>query len=424
MMHEIKCPNCGQVFQIEESVFMDIARQVRDEEFDRELKQREALWNRQQQAAVQLARKEAEGELNQQLQKADMQIAQLRMELQSAKEKQQWETAKKLAQREKQMMEKEARIAALQADRQLQEKNAELAVSEAVSQIEKQRDQLQLQQEALKKSYEMELKMKEEQIAYYRDFKARQSTKMIGESLEQHCENEFNKLRATGFQHAYFEKDNDARNGSKGDYIYRERDEQGNDIISIMFEMKNEQDQTATKKKNEDFLKELDKDRNEKHCEYAILVSMLEPDSDLYNTGIVDKSHRYPKMYVIRPQFFIPMITLLRNAAMNTLQVKQQLALVRSQNIDVTHFEENMQRFKDGFRRNYELASKKFQTAIEEIDKTISHLQKTKEALISSENQLRLANNKAEELTIKKLTRNSPSVAARFAELKTEKNDE
>mgnify|MGYP002616165900 CR=1 FL=1 len=255
-------------------------------------------------------------------------------------------------------------------------------------------------------------------IEYYKDFKARQSTKMIGESLEQHCEIEFNKLRATGFQNAYFEKDNDARTGSKGDYIYRELDENGVEIISIMFEMKNENDKTATKHKNEDFLKELDKDRNEKNCEYAVLVSMLEPENELYNTGIVDKSHRYQKMYVIRPQFFIPMITILRNAAFNSMQYKNELQLVRNQNIDITNFEESMNDFKQKFSRNYELASKKFNTAIEEIDKTISHLQKTKEALLSSERQLQLANNKAEDLTIKRLTRNNPTMKQKFDELK------
>ena len=263
--------------------------------------------------------------------------------------------------------------------------------------------------------------MKDEQIAYYRDFKARMSTKMIGESLEQHCEMEFNRLRATGFQNAYFEKDNDARTGSKGDYIYRESDEEGTEFISIMFEMKNEADATATKKKNEDFFKELDKDRREKNCEYAVLVTLLEAESDLYNSGIVDVSHRYPKMYVIRPQFFIPMITLLRNAAMNSLQYRKELEVIRNQNIDISHFEEDMNDFKDKFARNYRLASEKFQKAIEEIDKTIDHLQKTKEALLSSENNLRLANDKAENLTIKRLTKNNPTMREKFAELEEQR---
>ena len=314
-----------------------------------------------------------------------------------------------------------------------------LAVSEAVQEKEKEiaesREQIyvltgrietgekesQLREKSLKESYEEKLKMKDEQIAYYRDFKARMSTKMIGESLEQHCEMEFNRLRATGFQNAYFEKDNDARTGSKGDYIYRESDEEGTEFISIMFEMKNEADATATKKKNEDFFKELDKDRREKNCEYAVLVTLLEAESDLYNSGIVDVSHRYPKMYVIRPQFFIPMITLLRNAAMNSLQYRKELEVIRNQNIDISHFEEDMNDFKDKFARNYRLASEKFQKAIQEIDKTIDHLQKTKEALLSSENNLRLANDKAENLTIKRLTKNNPTMREKFAELEEQR---
>ena len=278
---------------------------------------------------------------------------------------------------------------------------------------------------ALKQQFSTELKNKDEiikykddEIARVKDMKAKLSTKMIGETLEQHCETEFNKLRATAFQNAYFEKDNDARSGSKGDFIYKETDEAGNEIISIMFEMKNEGDETATKKKNEDFFKELDKDRNEKKCEYAVLVTMLEAESEYYNTGIVDVSHKYPKMYVVRPQFFIPIITLLRNAAMNSLKYKAELALVRNQNIDITNFEEKINQFKEGFARNYDLASRKFQTAIDEIDKTIIHLQKTKEALLSSDNNLRLANQKAEDLTIKKLTHGNPTMKAKFDELK------
>ena len=286
------------------------------------------------------------------------------------------------------------------------------------NQIEQDKMKYQLQEKSLQEKYDTLLQTKDEQIAYYKDFKLKQSTKMIGESLEQHCEIEFNKLRATGFQNAYFEKDNDARTGSKGDYIYRELDENGIEIISIMFEMKNENDKTATKHKNEDFLKELDKDRNEKNCEYAVLVSMLEPENELYNTGIVDKSHRYQKMYVIRPQFFIPMITILRNAAFNSMQYKNELQLMRNQNIDITHFEENMNDFKEKFSRNYRIASDKFAKAIDEIDKTILHLQKTKEDLLSSERQLQLANNKAEDLTIKRLTRNNPTMKQKFDELK------
>ena len=329
----------------------------------------------------------------------------------------------------------EAEIDKLRTEAENDETKRQLAVTEAVSRVERECDTLKMElksrdterklmETSLRERYEEKLKIKEEEIAYYKDFKARQSTKMIGESLELHCENEFNRLRATGFQNAYFEKDNDIRTGSKGDYIYRESDEDGNEIISIMFEMKNEQDETATKKKNEDFLKELHKDREEKACEYAVLVSLLEPDSELYNTGIVDKSYRYPKMYVIRPQFFIPMITILRNAAMNSMEYKAQLALIRNQNVDITHFEENINKFKDGFARNYELASRKFKTAVEEIDKTILHLQKTKEALISSENNLRLANNKAEELTIKRLTRGNATMKAKFAQLKQQEEEQ
>ncbi|MEF9842086.1 MAG: DUF2130 domain-containing protein, partial [Raoultibacter sp.] len=325
--------------------------------------------------------------------------------------------------------------AQLQAALQAGATEKQLAVTQAVVAAEKQRDSLaaevklkDMEKEQLRIAADAKLaetiKVKDEMLAYkeeeilrYKDMKAKLSTKMVGETLEQHCEIEFNKLRATGFQHAYFEKDNDAGSGSKGDYIYRETDEAGNEIISIMFEMKNELDETATKKKNEDFLKELDKDRTEKKCEYAILVSLLEAESELYNSGIVDKSHRFEKMYVVRPQFFIPIITILRNAATNALQYKAELALMREQNVDITHFEDNMNSFKEGFARNYDLASRRFKTAIDEIDKTILHLQKTKDALLSSENNLRLANNKAEDLTIKKLTRSNPTMAAKFAEL-------
>jgi len=312
-----------------------------------------------------------------------------------------------------------------------QETQSALALTEAVAAIAKERDALQhkltteenekmLMEVRLKESHKLALTQKDEEIERLRDMKARLSTKMVGESLEQHCEIEFNRLRATAFRSAYFEKDNDARTGSKGDYIFREHDEEGNEIVSIMFEMKNEADTTATKQKNEQFLKELDKDRNEKHCEYAVLVSLLEADNDLYNSGIVDMSHKYSKMYVVRPQFFIPIITLLRNAALNSLQYKQELAFMRNQNIDITNFEEHMNTFKDGFAKNYDLASRKFQTAIDEIDKTIKHLENTKKALVSSENNLRLANDKANKLTIKRLTRNNPTMREKFAQLKTE----
>ena len=277
--------------------------------------------------------------------------------------------------------------------------------------------EFKLREQSLKDQYENKIRFKDEEIERYKDFKAKLSTKMVGETLEQHCEIEFNRLRATGFQNAYFEKDNDAKSGSKGDYVYRDKDSEGSEFISIMFEMKNEIDTTSTKKKNEDFLKELDKDRREKNCEYAVLVSLLEPESELYNSGIVDVSHKYPKMYVIRPQFFIPIITLLRNAALHSLEYKRELTLVKAQNIDVSNFEAAMNDFKDKFSKNYELASRKFKTAIEEIDKTIVHLQKTKDALLSSENNLRLANNKAEDLSIKRLTKNNPTMQAKFAEI-------
>ena len=324
---------------------------------------------------------------------------------------------------------KDAEIQGLKAKLDAIEVAQKLAITEAVSAVEKERDELksgleraelekQLAEKSLKDKYETQIKDRDDAIERLRDMKARLSTKMVGETLEQHCETEFNRIRATAFPRAYFEKDNDARTGSKGDYIFRDSDEAGTEIVSIMFEMKNESDRTATKNKNEDFLKELDKDRTEKGCEYAVLVSLLEPDSELYNTGIVDVFHRYPKMYVVRPQFFIPIITLLRNAAMNSLKYKSELALVKAQNIDITNFETELETFKTAFARNYDLASRRFQTAIDEIDKSIDHLQKTKEALLGTDRNLRLANDKAQDVTIKKLTRGNPTMAAKFAELK------
>lgn len=411
-MHEIKCPNCGEVFQVDETGYEKIVRQVRDTEFTKELDRRE---------------KESEAKRKQELEL---------LRLQEEKE-----YAKSIAKKDAEISAKEQLIAELQAKLDAAEAVRKLAVSEAVaekndelsqknSEIANLRGELKnketenlLNEKSMKEQYEGKLKLKDEQIEYYKDFKARQSTKMIGESLEQHCLAQFNSLRMTAFPNAYFEKDNDARTGSKGDFIYRERSEDGTEYISIMFEMKNEADTTATKHKNEDFFKELDKDRNEKGCEYAILVSLLEIDNDLYNNGIVDVSYKYPKMYVIRPQFFIPMITLLRNAAKNSLQYQQELQIVRNQQVDILHFEENMNAFKDGFARNYRLASDKFATAIKEIDKTIEHLQKTKAALISSEDNLRLANKKADELSIKKLTKNAPSVKAMFDDLKKEEKE-
>ena len=542
-MSQIKCPNCGTVFQVDESQYHEILQQVRNEEFEKELNDRQKNSNQiiqsqlekeyesklnqkaleikelqankeqeiislkeQLKSTKQIIKSETEKAYQEQLNKKELEIKQLQsdfnqkqndkeQEVISLKEKLEANTQLTKSETQKEFQEqlnqknleisklnakldqilsqnkineskteqeyklqlqaKENEIQALKNEissnekvlkanlentfqTQINKKNIEIQSlkqdidkarvenelnvksikQDLQNQIEQDKMKYQLQEKNLQEKYDTLLQTKDEQIAYYKDFKLKQSTKMIGESLEQHCEIEFNKLRATGFQNAYFEKDNDARTGSKGDYIYRELDENGVEIISIMFEMKNENDKTATKHKNEDFLKELDKDRNEKQCEYAVLVSMLEPDNDLYNTGIVDKSHRYPKMYVIRPQFFIPMITILRNAAFNSMQYKNELQLVRNQNIDITNFEESMNDFKQKFSRNYELASKKFNIAIEEIDKTISHLQKTKEALLSSERQLQLANNKVEDLTIKRLTRNNPTMKQKFDELK------
>jgi len=433
-MNEIRCPKCSEVFKVDESGFADIVKQVRDREFEKALNERTALLETDKEQAVKLAEADTKNALQSESAKKDAEIAELKGKIEA------FETEKKLAeiniksQLQNDIAKKDAQIVELKAKIQIQDTEKQLAISEAVNVVEKERDTLaselkakdiekQLLEASLKDKYMAELKTKDEMIAYYKEMKAKLSTKMVGETLEQHCETQFNQIRATAFPAAYFEKDNDAKTGSKGDYVYREVDEGGNEIISIMFEMKNEGDETATKKKNEDFLKELDKDRNEKGCEYAVLVSLLEADSELYNSGIIDVSHRYPKMYVIRPQFFIPMITVLRNAAINSLKYKSELALVRNQNIDITNFEEHLEKFKSGFAYNYDLASRKFKTAIDEIDKTILHLQKTKEALLSSDNNLRLANNKAEDLTIKRLTRGNPTMTAKFAELKEQKNN-
>ena len=416
-MREIRCPKCGEVFQVDESGYAAIVKQVRDKEFEKEIREREAQFRQEKQAAEELARTKTEQKLSGQISSQETRIRELETRLQAEKDARDLEIQKAAAEKERELAQ---RIAA--KDQELAERDAR--IQKLRSQMDSEEKESQLKEQSLKEKYEEQLKMKDELVAYYKDFKARQSTKMVGESLEIHCETEFNKLRATGFQHAYFEKDNDARSGSKGDYIYRETDPEGVEFISIMFEMKNEMDETATKKKNEDFLKELDKDRREKNCEYAVLVSLLEPDSELYNQGIVDMSHRYPKMYVIRPQFFIPIITILRNAATNALDYRRQLEVVRNQNIDISHFEEDMNDFKEKFARNFRIASERFQKAIGEIDKTIDHLQKTKEALLSSENNLRLANNKAEDLTIKRLTRKNPTMAAKFAELEEKKKQE
>ena len=405
-MQEIRCPNCGEVFQVDETGYEQIAQQVRDKEFARELERRERELDAKRDRELELLRMREEKEHTASITKKDAEI--------SARDRVIAELRAKLD-----AGETERKLAVAQA---IEKKNEELArktseIADLKGELRSRETENRLNEKSLKEQYEDKLRLKDEQIEYYKDFKARQSTKMIGESLEQHCLTQFNSIRMTAFPNAYFEKDNDARTGSKGDFIYRECAEDGTEFISIMFEMKNEADMTATKHKNEDFFKELDKDRREKGCEYAILVSLLEIDNDLYNNGIVDVSYRYPKMYVIRPQFFIPMITLLRNAAQNSLQYRQELQLVRSQQVDILHFEENMNAFKEGFARNYRLASERFATAIEEIDKTIDHLQKTKAALLSSENNLRLANNKADELSIKKLTKNAPSVRAMFDEL-------
>lgn len=402
-MQEIKCPKCGEVFQVDEAGYASIVKQVRDKEFGEELQKREKTFREEREQAVKLAKAETEKEYQHTLAEKEKTIADLEAKLREGETKQLLAVTQAVSEKDRQIQEKERRIYELSGT------------------IENEKKEAQFKAQALKEQYEEKLRWKDEEIAHYKEFKARQSTKMVGESLEKHCETEFNRLRATGFQNAYFEKDNDAKTGSKGDYIFRETDSEGIEIISIMFEMKNEMEETATKKKNEDFLKELDKDRREKNCEYAVLVSLLEADSELYNSGIVDMSHRYEKMYVIRPQFFIPMITLLRNAAMHSLEYRQELALIRNQNLDISRFEDDMNEFKDKFSRNYRIASDKFKKAIEEIDKTIDHLQKTKDALLSSENNLRLANNKAEDLTIKRLTAKNPTMAAKFAELKRNK---
>lgn len=439
-MQEIKCPKCGEVFQVDESGYAAIVKQVRDKEFEKEVDMRESQFTSEKETAIMLAKAESEKQFNETISQKDILISQLQSKIDAQDSAQKLAVSDIAAEKDKELAQKDTQIAQLKAQIDSCEKDKELAVNKIVGekdkelaekekhivklsgQIETSEKESQLKEQSLKDQYEERLKLKDEEIAHYKDFKSRLSTKMIGESLEQHCEIEFNKLRSTGFQNAYFEKDNDAKTGSKGDYIYKDYDPDGVEIVSVMFEMKNEMETTATKKKNEDFLKELDKDRREKNCEYAVLVSLLEPDNELYNSGIVDMSHRFPKMYVIRPQFFIPMITLLRNAAMNALQYKQELAVIKNQNIDISHFEEDMNEFKDKFSRNFRLASEKFQKAIEEIDKTIDHLQKTKDALLSSENNLRLANNKAEDLSIKRLVKNNPTMAAKFAELEDKKN--
>lgn len=438
-MNEIKCPHCQTVFTIDENSYADIVSQVRNKEFAEDVHKQLEFAKKQFETEKALAKEQEKRLYDEERASFEQKILSLELALKNADVKEEKNVQEALHQKEKEFNALQAELDQLK--QQLQFKEVELSqkfqedlhakectILELKQEKELQQKEQEVQQTALKEKYELELrskkdqfelelKAKDEAIAFYKDFKAKQSTKMVGESLEQHCEIEFNRLRMTAFPRAEFGKDNDAKTGSKGDYIYREYDENGIEILSIMFEMKNENDETATKKKNEHFFKELDKDRHEKQCEYAILVSLLEADNELYNTGIVDVSYQYPKMYVVRPQFFIPIITLLRNAALNSLQYKQELALMRDQHIDITHFEEDLETFKKGFARNYELASKKFQSAIDEIDKTIKSLEKTKAALLSSENNLRLANNKAEDLTVKKLVKNNPTMKQRFEEL-------
>lgn len=466
VLNEIICPHCSKAFKVDEAGFESILKQVRDSDFERQLHERLVLAEKDKLNAIELAKANLARDLQKNEVAKDTEIQDLKSKLKESetlqklavsqalsivererdklladldKANQDKKVALELAeakltnQMQTAVQSKESEIQQLKSKLNESETAKQLAVVQAVSLAEKERDELknnleqtvlqkQLAEKSLKDKYETQIKDRDDAIERLRDMKARLSTKMVGETLEQHCEIEFNRIRATAFPKAYFEKDNDARSGSKGDYIFRDSNESDTEIVSIMFEMKNESDTTATKKKNEDFLKELDRDRTEKNCEYAILVSLLEPDSELYNSGIVDMSYRYPKMYVVRPQFFIPIITLLRNAAMNSLKYKSELALVKSQNIDITNFEEELDTFKNAFGKNYEAASKKFETAIAEIDKSIDHLQKTKEALLGTDRQLRLANDKAQDVSIKKLTKNNGTMAAKFSEVKKDKN--
>ena len=439
-MQEIKCPKCGTVFTVDESGYSAIVAQVRDEQFHKDLHERLAQFEKEKQAEIKLAESKVEQEKEKTVAQLNQEIAELKSKIDAANKSKDTEIQLQVAtvqnNKDKEIAELTKQIEAFKARVEANEKDKEIAVKDALNKskeelFEKEKIIAQLQndvkdkekdnelaQQKLKSDYDAQLKTKDAEIALYKDLKARQSTKMVGETLEQHCDTEFNRMRSAAFPGAYFEKDNDVKTGSKGDFIFRDFAEDGTEFISIMFEMKNEMDTTATKHKNEDFFKELDKDRNEKNCEYAVLVSLLESDSELYNSGIVDVSHRYPKMYVVRPQFFIPIITLLRNAALNSVKYKQQIAEYKQTNIDVSNFEAEMNDFKEKFGKNYMIASKKFKEAVEEIDKTISHLNKIKEALLGSENNLRLANDKAQYLSIKRLTKNSPTVAKAFENLK------
>ena len=417
----VKCPSCKEVFKVDDSVYTDIVKQVRDQQFQDELSNRLEYAKNEKLTALQLKESELQNKYQAQLAEKQRAIEELKFKSEAALVGE--------------VSKKESQILALQTIIDKAESEKKLELHKAVSDLEREKDQLEndvklkeAEKENLEKSLRedfrrefdfvsKDLKLKDDEIERLKDFKQKLSTKMIGKTLEQHCETEFNKLRATGFQNAHFEKDNDASQGTKGDYIYKEPDGNGNEIISIMFEMKNENDETASKKKNEDFFAKLDKDRRDKGCEYAVLVSLLEADSEFYNTGIVDVSYKYPKMYVIRPQFFIPIITLLRNAGMKSLQYKAELSIMRSQNVDITNFEDKINDFKTGFARNYDLASRQFGEAIKEIDKTMTHLQKTKDSLLASVNNLRLANNKADDLTIKKLSHGNPTMKQKFDSL-------
>jgi len=419
-MEEIKCPKCGTVFQINETDYESIVKQIRDKEFIHEIEERIALLNKEKDQEIVIAKSAFEKKFQEIINNKEIEINKLKSDLDNASIIITKDYNEKLNEKDLIIKELESSIKIKESDfkldlnNKLQEKDKEIDLLNNKLEINK--NEYLIKERNIKENFEDKIKRMDEEIAYYKDFKARQSTKMIGESLEQHCSISFNSLRPL-FKNAYFEKDNDVKTGSKGDFIFKDFDDDGTEIVSIMFEMKNEGDETASKHKNEDFLKELDKDRNEKGCEYAVLVSLLEIDNELYNNGIVDFSHKYPKMYVIRPQFFIPLITLIRTLSLNSLEYKKELILTKNQNIDITHFEENMNKFKEGFGRNYRLASDKFKKAIEEIDKTIVMLQKTKDDLLSSENNLRLANNKIEDLTIKRLTNNNKTMKELFEKL-------
>lgn len=396
-MAELKCPHCGQAFTVDDTELSSIVQQIRDKEFEKDIEKRISELKDHMMMTHRLEMEAKENEIKLMSQKEyDKEIQKLKSQLEKVTD----------------------RAVQLQAQLDSSEDKKTIAVMEAVKKVEEEKKELESQLTHEKDKGKLLLEQKDEQIAYYRDLKTKMSTKMVGETLEQHCEIQFNQLRATAFRNAYFEKDNDSRSGSKGDYIYRETYENGVELISIMFEMKNEMDETATKHKNEDFYKELDKDRKQKNCEYAVLVSMLESDNELFNAGIVDVSYKYEKMYVVRPQCFIPIITLLRNAAMNAMEYKQELAVVRNQNIDISDFEEKLMNFKSDFSRNYDIAHSHFDKAVDEIDKTIQHLEKVKKELLGSDNQLRIANNKVDEVSIKKLTRGNKTMQEKFEELK------